>query len=155
MTREEAYNRIDAIIEKHEVDDVYITITNHKDYDALRMAREALEQEPCEDCISRQAVLEKMAYTETEEGWSGMTVNVKDIEALPSVTPAEKAGRWIPVSDRLPGNDDDVLVWDGYNNMVAWYIGGEWHSSDECFNPRRPVKYWMPLPEPYKESEEV
>lgn len=49
MTREEAWSRIDAIIEKHEVDDVYVTINNHKDYDALRFARKLLEQEPCED----------------------------------------------------------------------------------------------------------
>ena len=50
MTREEAYSRIDAIIEKHEVDDVYVTINNHKDYDALRFARKLLEQEPCDKC---------------------------------------------------------------------------------------------------------
>ena len=53
MTREEAYNRIDAIIAKHEIDDEYVTITSFLDYDALRMARKALEQEPkikCEDC---------------------------------------------------------------------------------------------------------
>ena len=49
MTREEAWNRIDAIIEKHEVDDVYVTINNHKDYDALRFARKLLEQEPCDE----------------------------------------------------------------------------------------------------------
>ena len=51
MTREEAYNRIDAIIAKHEIDDEYVTITNSKDYDALRMARELLEQEPILDKI--------------------------------------------------------------------------------------------------------
>ena len=32
MTREEAWNRIDAIITKNEVDDEYVTITNGKDY---------------------------------------------------------------------------------------------------------------------------
>ena len=46
MTREEAWNRIDAIITKNEVDDEYVTITNGKDYDALRYARKVLEQEP-------------------------------------------------------------------------------------------------------------
>ncbi len=49
MTREEAYNRIDAIIAKNEIDDEYVTITNSMDYDALRMAREILEQEPCDE----------------------------------------------------------------------------------------------------------
>ena len=41
----------------------------------------------CEDAVSREAVLAKKVYTETEEGWSGFTVDVKDIEKLPSVLP--------------------------------------------------------------------
>lgn len=53
------------------------------------------EQEPCEDCISRKAVLDKAVYTETEEGWSGRTVDVKDIESLPYVTPQPKIGHWV------------------------------------------------------------
>ena len=53
MTREEAWNRIDAIIEKHEVDDVYVTINNHKDYDALRFARKLLEQEPILEKVNK------------------------------------------------------------------------------------------------------
>ena len=56
MTREEAYNRIDAIIAKYEIDEEYVTITSALDYDALRTARKALE--PCDDAISRQAVVE-------------------------------------------------------------------------------------------------
>ena len=54
--------------------------------------------EPCEDAISRQAALDKAVYTETEEGWSGRTVDVKDIEALPPVTPQTKMGRWLAKS---------------------------------------------------------
>ena len=43
--------------------------------------------EPCEDAISRDAVLEKAGYTETEEGWCGYTVDVDYIKALPPVKP--------------------------------------------------------------------
>lgn len=50
MNREEAYNIIDAIIAKHEIDDEYVTITSALDYDALRFARKLLEQEPCDKC---------------------------------------------------------------------------------------------------------
>lgn len=53
MTRKESYNRIDAIIAKYEIDDEYVTITNSKDYDALRIARKALEQESSNDMVSR------------------------------------------------------------------------------------------------------
>ena len=97
------------------------------------MAIKTLQQAPCEDCISRQAVLDKAVYTETEEGWSGMTVDVKDIESLPSVTPQQKIGkckhcRWQKDSDgvyrrgvgtesRCPINRIEVLEGKGYCYM--------------------------------------
>lgn len=84
MTREEAYNRIDVIIAKYEIDDEYVTITNSKDYDALRMARELLEQEPCTDAISRQAVLEIMDW-----GWKKGIYPTNKIANLPLVSPKQ------------------------------------------------------------------
>ena len=54
-----------------------------------------VEQEPCDDAISRDAVLEKAVYTETEEGWGGYTVDVDYIKSLPSVTSEPKTGHWI------------------------------------------------------------
>ena len=98
MTREEAYNRIDAIIAKHEIDDEYVTITSAKDYDALRLARKLLEQEPCEDAISRQAVID-MATTIQTDDFSGNeiieVVDIDDVKGLPPVTPQPKTGHWI------------------------------------------------------------
>lgn len=74
--------------------------------EAEEMAIKALSAEPCDDCISRQAALDKAVYTETEEGWSGRTVDVKDIEALPPVTPKHKMGRWISIEDVMSVFDD-------------------------------------------------
>ena len=58
----------------------------------------ALEQRPCEDCISRQAVLD-MATTIQTDDFSGNeiieVVDVDDIKALPSVTPTRPTGKWI------------------------------------------------------------
>lgn len=45
MIKEEAYSRIDAIIAKYEIDEEPVTITSALDYDALRIARKALEEE--------------------------------------------------------------------------------------------------------------
>jgi len=59
-------------------------------YEFTQMAISALEQEPCEDAISRKAVLEKAVYTETEEGWWGYRVDVDYIKSLPSVTPSRQ-----------------------------------------------------------------
>lgn len=55
------------------------------------------------EAISEQAVLGKAFYTETEEGWSERTVDVKDIEALPSVTPKQKMGHWIEIAQYSDG----------------------------------------------------
>ena len=67
--------------------------------DALEMAIKALEQQPCEDCISREEVKNEirrwLGYLD-EDMISRINVG---INRLPSVTP--KAG-WIPVSERLP-----------------------------------------------------
>lgn len=42
MTRKDAIDRLDIIVSKHEVDDVYITLTNEKDYKALKVAINSL-----------------------------------------------------------------------------------------------------------------
>ena len=94
MTREEAYNRIDAIIAKHEIDDEYVTITGFLDYDALRTAREILEQEPCEDAISRQAVIDEAFEVDTKEYGRIEVVGVDAIDALPPANPQPKTGQW-------------------------------------------------------------
>lgn len=63
--------------------------------EALDEAIKALEQEPCEDTISRQAVLDNAyAYGNGLEP-EGYCVNIEDIQALPPVTPTRKKGKWI------------------------------------------------------------
>lgn len=102
MTREEAIERIKGIkslVEKY--DDVV----------ALRMAVEALEQEPCEDAISRKAALD-MATTIQTDDYSGNeimeVVDIDEIKALPSVTPTRKKGKWIK---------EFKLITDGYTTV--------------------------------------
>lgn len=71
---------------------------------------------------------------------------------------------WIPVSERLPDNEDYVLCWyeyyrfGSYNRMyqtygLGYYIkqydmwGGEVNQGQKCR-----VIAWQPLPEPFKEE---
>lgn len=61
---------------------------------AVEMAIKALEQEPCEDAVSRQAVLNEKYLIELEDGQSFYCINPEDVEALPPVTPARKHGEW-------------------------------------------------------------
>ena len=71
--------------------------------------------------------------------------------------------KWIPISERLPEEDEEVLVtvrFDGYRDVkpcvyveVANRIGDKWTSfTDEFKGARRNhhVIAWMPLPEPYR-----
>ena len=94
MTREEAIEILQGAIKKPNTKDGYLG-------QAFDMAIEALEQQPCEDCISRQAVIDAV-HKEFDEClvWdeSGETTanEVEQIlEGLPSVTPQPKAGEWM------------------------------------------------------------
>ena len=60
----------------------------------LDMAIEALDQEPCEDCISRKAVKELF-----QEGSVMGMYHFLGIDELPSVTPARKKGKWCKQND--------------------------------------------------------
>lgn len=59
----------------------------HKKMDAIRSAYDKLQQ-PCDDAISRKAVIEITAET-------GALETQGRVKALPSVTPKQKTGRWI------------------------------------------------------------
>lgn len=64
--------------------------------EALDMAIQALNQEPCDDCISRQAVLEYIEGNEADL-WhkSENELVCQDIKELLPVIPTRKTGRWI------------------------------------------------------------
>jgi DNA-directed RNA polymerase subunit RPC12/RpoP len=64
---------------------------------------EMLEQESCDDCVSRKAVLE-MAKSYNTDGWDMYTplvVDVEDIEELPPVIPISPKGHWREVDTNM------------------------------------------------------
>lgn len=62
----------------------------------MRDATPMAKQEPCEDCISRQAVLEYIEGSEAELGHSSENELVcQDIKEFPPVAPKLKTGHWI------------------------------------------------------------
>ena len=136
----------------------------------------ALEQQPCEDCISREQAIDKMQELEDEdikaygceipESFDGKRA-IRALKTLPFVTP--KTG-WIPVSERLPEVNGRYLVTRGLNacgslwNRVyivnysdlmglkkekIWWDGNVGESD---FKPIDDVIAWMPPPETYRES---
>lgn len=65
-----------------------------KDAEALDIAIKALEQQPCDDTISRERVLEvQMKYAE-HMGATKYWQMRDDIKALPSITLKQKTGHW-------------------------------------------------------------
>lgn len=129
--------------------------------ECLKMAIKALEQEPCEDAVNRQAVcefLENHAKTYDDVrvriGLKAGSSLVANPDNVPSVTPAPKKERWIPCSERLPEDDDDVIITTGFEIYVGWFDADDhtWRLRNDYITS---IVAWMPLPEPYKiESED-
>lgn len=66
------------------------------------------------------------------------------IESQPTIQPEQ---RWIPCSERLPDNDEPVLISNSHGVTKAWWNGRFWTSI--AVKKYKTVTAWMPLPEPY------
>lgn len=102
MTREEAR---DKILELR----LYGGLVGITCTDALEMALDSLEQEPCEDSISRQAVLDAISRIGLRKCSTNEVQAVAEclraVEALPLVTPQPKTG-YISIDDVMSVFDD-------------------------------------------------
>lgn len=90
MTREERTELIEHLQYSRSIGADYL-ITD-KDVDEII---KALEQEPCDDAISRQAVFEIQAKYAEHMGATKYWQMRDDIRALPPVRPQEQTGHWI------------------------------------------------------------
>lgn len=143
---------------------------------AFKLAIKALEQQPSEDCISREE-----AIRVAEQGQiQGYEWQFKKLCNLPPVTPKTE---WIPVSERLPEELEPVnITWVNHNpesyyadikdkpfTATGVYFNGQWywwstlctdilaeysHNYDDIIDDDIEIRAWMPLPEPYKEVDE-
>lgn len=115
-----------------------------------------------EDCINRQMAIDTIMGQPPEPHYPSWYA--AQIEKLPAAQPEQ---RWIPVTERLPENDNEVLitVWDAEDDYVevykGFYQGHEWwtqwcHGCSKIKDEpcgENIVIAWMPLPEPYQGCE--
>ena len=66
-----------------------------------------------------------------------------EVEALKAQLEAQ---RWIPVGERLPEIEDDVLVFDGTVNIGSFDSDGRWYDFEMMSISG--VTHWRPLPAP-------
>ena len=143
MTREEAKEKLkDILAEATENEDAVCYVTSY-DAEALDMAIEALEQQHCDDCISRAELLSRI----DAERKHLLDLKMDDaehivvhharriIEDMPPVTPQPKIGRW---------------EWVQYDSKPSI---GNWHCS-ECRTiiphmpeetDNTPIYKWCPM----------
>lgn len=77
------------------------------------------------------------------------------IDEQPTVTDTNVGCNWIPVSERLPRNDNNVLVCTEDSQVMIGWLEEEnyWWLCPEFADDFAEVIAWMPLPKPYKESD--
>ena len=148
MTREEIIKNLEYTMEKHKNDTVYTFGTN-----ISVMCKDIIdylvEQEPCEDCVSREAVINAITANCIWENEYNLTSSriKKAVENLPPVTPKQ---RWIPVDyDRYPETYPKAF-------QEVWITDAYGEVRHKAYDGTRSIKAWMPyiIPEPYKAESE-
>lgn len=146
---EQQPNRCDSCIHLEERD-------GSNCYECVKGMTDNFETQPTDaDCISREAIIKhicesKECYKDECKGrLYKRCYDLQWIYALPSVTPQQT--RWIPCSERLPQDEQKVLVTTRSGKFIDVTTSIYHHASAYW---EHYVIAWMPLPEPYTESGE-
>lgn len=108
-----------------------------------------------------KAILNKLGeYEDAERQGLHLHLPCKEVNGMNN--------KWIPVTERLPEDGIDVLVWfkyfryGDYNRLfrkigISYTYNGEWSGFVNGQSGWRQLKViaWMPLPEPYEEREDA
>lgn len=111
-----------------------------------------------DDLISRQAAIDELEERVYANRCSTAVVSELN-RSIGYILHLPSAQRWIPVSEKLPKNDDWVIVTilDERGDTPFKYTDFGWYLEEaNCWvigaEQRKDVTAWMPLPGPYKED---
>ena len=91
-----------------------------------------------------EEIKETAIFMQTTSGYGAMCVSTGAVERI--IRKHMNDG-WIPVEERLPGEEKEVLVTTDTGEITFGYLSdGEWHTDLE---PDYPIA-WRPLPDPYR-----
>lgn len=94
----------------------------HTEKDVIRLL--SLQQEPCDDCVSRQTALDALENIGSLDTEADKEYARSVFEALPSVTPQPEIGHWIE------HEIEDTCKW-----LTCSVCGYEWINKKENFCP--------------------
>ena len=153
MTKEEAISVFETWIERDKKMEDADRLENIEIYN---IAIQVLKQQPCEDCISREAVRELICQNNDKYGYSDRFHEFTEkCLHLPPVTPQQP--RWIPVSEKLPTSDEEYhtfLVTDSKGNVTLSEFYLSILDRKPYWSGMIDVIAWMPLPQRYKAESE-
>ncbi len=170
MTREETIGQLKFMLEQmseeppSECDCIEEWLdTDRKIRSAFKTAIKIIEQEPSEDCVSRQVVAEFLRnhakdFEDAKFRMAFMTASslVENTNYIPPVTTTQN---WISASEKLPKAGEYIgdvakyyLVQNEYGDMlVARYThSGYWEQIYQLQPIGDEIVAWMPLPKSYK-----
>ena len=111
------------------------------------------------DLISRQAVMNALCdscelFKNGEQTCRSKCEEYHFLATLPSV---KNKGEWIPVSERLPEEEEEVLCQLSDDSCAVLYMQDNWGQMEWVDGQMGTGTYdviaWRPLPEPYKGGE--
>lgn len=95
----------------------------------------------CDDCVCfKEKILCKVKNLEAADLIEQQAAKIAELEA--------KVPRWIPVTEKIPPDQEEVLVLTRSKNGVRNVDKGYWAIDHFIHRGRAEVTHWMPLPEP-------
>jgi rubredoxin len=94
MTREEAIEEINKVFEPAFANYIITALT-----EGVTASDKALEQEPCEDVVSLNGVIDTIEWYRTNPQHFTEDNLIEDIKGLPPVTPKQRTGHWVEIGD--------------------------------------------------------